>query len=52
MRDTVLEEVMGDLHDAGGVLNDGAFGTGFEFGNRVDEAVFGHPSIGIDDQHN
>lgn len=51
MRDTVLEEVMGDLHNARGVLDDSTFGTRFKFRNRVDEAVFGNPSIGVDDQN-
>jgi hypothetical protein len=51
MCDAVFEEVMGDLHDAGGMLNDSTFGTGFELGDGVHKAVLRYSSIRVDDQN-
>jgi len=49
-RYTVLEVVVGNLHDTTGELDNGNTGTLLHFGSSIEQAVFGHTGIGIDDE--
>lgn len=51
MRDTVFEKVVRHLHDTGRMLNDSDIGALFKFADSIHEAVFGHSSIGINNQN-
>lgn len=50
MGDTVLEKVVRDLHDTGGVLNNGDIGALFKLADGVNQAIFRNSSVRIDDK--
>lgn len=48
--DTVLEEAIGDVHNTGGILNDGDLRGVLHLGDGVDEAVGRNTRVGVDDE--
>lgn len=49
--DAVFEEMVRDLHDARGVLDDGDLGALFKLADCIGKTVFRNSSVGIDDQN-
>jgi len=48
--DAVFEIVIRDLHDARGELDDGYAGRLFHFAGGIEETVFRHTGVGVDDE--